>query len=299
MDVNGDGKLDVLSGSYSRHDQDMAGLFQVLHGEGEGRYRPAEVLKGTDGEPLLLPRKGTAESDEILVRICTRPTAVDFDGDGHLDIVSGNFEGTFYLFKGEGAGKYSPQATPLVDRRGKHLRVDMHSDPVFFDWDGDGDQDLFSGSAMGGVMLAKNVGTPGAPAYDGFVTLLPGVDDHGVQGGGVTPDDSHLIGPGSATRVWVDDVNGDGKADLLVGDSTTLILPAEGVSLEEARERYAVLKEREAQVWSMPPNAAELSDEEKESLQQEQMKRYEELDKELKKVVDRQMTGFVWVYHRK
>ena len=34
-------------------DNDMAGLFQVLYGKGDGTFRKAEVLKGTDGKPLI------------------------------------------------------------------------------------------------------------------------------------------------------------------------------------------------------------------------------------------------------
>jgi hypothetical protein len=32
----------------------MAGLFQVLYGKADGTFRGAEVLKGTDGEPLII-----------------------------------------------------------------------------------------------------------------------------------------------------------------------------------------------------------------------------------------------------
>ena len=111
MDLNGDGNIDILSGSYSRMDEDMAGLFQVLWGADAGTFKKAEVLKGTDGEPLLLqrtkPRKiwgFTISKDKgnSTDKICTRPTAVDLDGDGKLDIVSGNFAGSFAVFAGEG-----------------------------------------------------------------------------------------------------------------------------------------------------------------------------------------------------
>ena len=62
MDIDGDGHLDILSGSYSRMDKDMAGLFQVLYGKADGTFRKAEVLKGTDGEPLIIPIKGRRRS---------------------------------------------------------------------------------------------------------------------------------------------------------------------------------------------------------------------------------------------
>ena len=153
MDLNGDGSLDILSGSYSRMDKDMAGLFQVLYGKPDGTYRKAEILKGTDGEPLIIPIKG---EDQWIEKICTRPFAVDWDGDGKLDLVVGNFAGTFYWFKGEGKGKFRPKAE--IIRNGKEpLRIQgHHSDPFVIDWDGDGVLDLLSGSSEGGVQWAKN-----------------------------------------------------------------------------------------------------------------------------------------------
>ena len=77
--------------------QDMAGLFHVLYGKGDGTFRRAEVLKGTDGEPLIIPLNGRQMTENI----CTRPFAVDWDGDGHRS-GRGNFSGTFYWFKGQG-----------------------------------------------------------------------------------------------------------------------------------------------------------------------------------------------------
>ena len=43
MDIDGDGIPDIISGSYSRQDRDMAGLIQVLYGKGDGTFRKAEV----------------------------------------------------------------------------------------------------------------------------------------------------------------------------------------------------------------------------------------------------------------
>ena len=210
MDLNGDGNIDILSGSYSRMDQDMAGLFQVLWGTNDGTFKKAEVLKGTDGEPLLLHRTKTRKIWGITIsrdkgnltdKICTRPTAVDLDGDGKLDIVSGNFAGSFAVFAGEGKGRFAPKPKMLTEK-GARITVDGHSDPFFVDWDADGDLDLISGSSMGGVFLCTNRGSAKQPQFSQPTVLVPAV---GHQGGETRLGDAHLMGPQTATRVWVDD----------------------------------------------------------------------------------------------
>lgn len=271
----------------------MAGLFQVLWGEEGGGLRAAEPLKGSDGQLLLLPGAG---DDGIVSRICTRPTAVDHDGNGTLDIVSGNFGGTFVYFAGTGPGAFAPDGVVLKDRHGEELSVDGHSDPVFYDWDGDGDLDLLSGCMSGGVYLATNQGSRTEPAYDAFVTLVLSAGRSGALNWRVTADDSHLKMPQNDTRIWVDDVDGDGKADLLVGDSATVITPAEGLSVAEAQAKYDELMKRQAEIFSGIEYGEEGPSEEQ---MEEQMKRYGELEAELAKVVVQESTGFVWLYKRR
>jgi len=67
VDLDGDGNRDILSGSYSRQQKEMAGLFQVLYGKSDGTYRKAEVLKGTDGEPLIIPLNDQPMTENICV----------------------------------------------------------------------------------------------------------------------------------------------------------------------------------------------------------------------------------------
>ena len=128
MDVNKDGINDILSGSYSRNGPTMAGLVQVLYGKKDGSFKKAEALNGTDKEPLIIPISG---DDEQVKNICTRPTAVDWDHDGDLDLVVGNFEGTFFLFQGEGDGKFAPKPEQIMTESGSALQVaGAHSDPA-------------------------------------------------------------------------------------------------------------------------------------------------------------------------
>jgi hypothetical protein len=288
VDIDGDGHLDILSGSYSRMEKEMAGLFQVMYGNPDGTFRKAEVLKGTDGKPLIIPLNGQPMTENI----CTRPFAVDWDGDGHLDLVVGNFSGTFYWFKGEGKGKFRP--TPeVIKSGGAPLRIQgHHSDPFVVDWDGDGALDLISGSSDGGVQWARNRAGKGKPPDLAPFEWLIKPGRH-IEYGQLLSEEE-LTGPTSATRVWVADVNGDGKLDLLVGDSVTLIAPAKGVRPEEFKKKFAA--------WQKAVESAQrdLSGETGDAAQRQ--KASEEFNKvynQRTEFMKEERTGFVWLYLQK
>ncbi|MEK7468574.1 MAG: VCBS repeat-containing protein [Planctomycetota bacterium] len=286
MDLNGDGKVDILSGSYSRDEGDMAGLFQVLWGVEGGGFKAPAVLNGTDGQPLII-----ADDDDI-PRICTRPTAVDLNGDGKLDIVSGNFAGTFAFFPGEGEGRFAPKHTLLTGADGASLNVDDHSDPFFVDWDGDGDLDLLSGSASGGVSLFVNLGSKKEAKFGKPVALVPAVEN---EPSGARMGDEWLKGPQSDTRVWADDLNGDGKLDLLIGDSVTLVYPAAGLEVAQAREKLAEWSARMEKAGAALRAGGGPTAEDKKKYQEE----WQKLRKERETIVREDSTGFVWVMYRK
>jgi len=289
VDLDGDGHRDILSGSYSRMQREMAGLFQVLHGKADGTFRPAEVLKGTDGEPLIIPTKGQEQMTE---NICTRPFAVDWDADGHLDLVVGNFSGTFYWFKGQGKGKFPPRPE-MIKVGDSPLRIaGAHGDPFVIDWDGDGDLDVLSGSSNGGVEWAENrAGKGKAPELSQFRPLIkPGAPiRHGQP-----LSEADLTGPTHATRVWVDDVNSDGKLDLLVGDSVTLIAPAKGLGGEEFKKKLAE--------WEEASNAATAAQQSVDGPEKARAKARAEFSRvyaRRNEFMHEEMTGFVWLYLQK
>jgi VCBS repeat protein len=288
VDIDGDGHLDILSGSYSRMDQDMAGLFQVLYGKGDGTFRKAEVLKGTDGQPLIIPAD---REKQLTEKICTRPFAVDWDGDGHLDLVVGNFSGTFYWFKGQGKGKFLPKPE-LIKAGGSPLRINgAHSDPFVIDLDGDGALDLVSGSSDGGVYWAKNKAGKGKmPDLEPFRPLIkPGkLVKHGQP-----LRESDLTGPTHATRVWVADVNGDGKLDLLVGDCVTLVSPVKGISDTEFAKKYADW-DKEFQAAQAALNSAR-----DDASRKKATEAYQTLYRQRSEFMHEEMTGFVWLYLQK
>jgi hypothetical protein len=289
VDINGDGIRDILSGSYSRMQQDMAGLFQVLYGTSEGTFRQAEVLAGTDDEPLIIP---LPEPEAVTERICTRPFAVDWNNDGNLDLIVGNFTGTFYWFKGVGKGQFDPKPE-RIDAGNAPLRIEgAHSDPFVVDWDGDGDLDLVSGSSNGGVQWAENrAGKGKLPELVSFETLI---EPASTTEYGQPLSESDLKRPSSSTRVWADDVNGDGKLDLLVGDSVTLIAPLGGLTNEEFKQKFA-----DWQKAIQAASAALSNPPQDEAARAKAFEEYRKLYEKKAEFMDEEMTGFVWLYLRK
>jgi len=290
VDLDDDGRRDILSGSYSRMEQSMAGLFQVLWGQPDGTFKKAVTLSGNDGKPLI-PVEGDSRS--IWIRnICTRPFAVDWDGDGHLDLVVGNFAGTFYLFKGQGKGKFLPKPEELK-AGDKPLKIEgYHSDPFVVDWDGDGDLDLLSGSSEGGVQWAENRAGPGKPPQLGLFRPLIKHGPQVVWGQILREED--LKWPLNCTRVWVDDFNSDGKLDVLVGDLAILISPAGNLTETEFKKKFAA--------WNKALNEAStqrnsaVNDDKK---QTEAQQRVQELYSQRSDFMKEDRTGFVWLYLQK
>ncbi len=279
-DLDGDGRPDLLCGS----NMDVAGgtiqgHMYALMGKGKGFDKP-KILQGNAGRPLAMG----AGAANPLANTASVPTTVDIDGDGHLDIVSGNTEGTFYLFKGLGKGSFEQQPSALKGSDGP-LKVMMNSSPAFVDWDGDGDQDLLSGSGLGGVYLFANTGTLEAPLFAESVTLveMPAFSLMPPMG---LPK---VLGPGVHTRVWAGDRNGDGKPDLLVGDKTTLAIPARGVSDERATEAYQAFTAALADLAKSAPNSAVDP-----NAATKWMAKVKALEKTRDKVVRKVETGLVW-----
>jgi hypothetical protein len=267
----------------------MAGLFQVLWGQSDGTFKKAEALKGTDGEPLIIPVEG---EQDIVEGICTRPTAVDWDGDGDLDLVVGNFSGSFYVFIGEGGGTFQPQPEP-IQTGDERLKISgAHSDPFVVDWDGDGDLDLLSGSSGGGAFWAENTAGKGhTPELKPFQTLIKSAQK--VEYGKPLSEDD-LVGPAHASRVWVDDVNEDGKLDILVGDNVTLISPAEGLSDAEFEDKFA-----DWQKAIQEASTAQRDESTDEEQRKEARKRLRELYEKRAEFMKEERTGFVWLYRQK
>ncbi|MCA9213330.1 MAG: VCBS repeat-containing protein [Planctomycetales bacterium] len=299
MDWNKDGKLDILSGCYWTEDSD-SGHIQLLAGQGPLEYADAESV--TDAEDALLTNfdlsKVEGNSQHQMKTICTQQHAVDYDGDGDLDLVVGCFADSFFYYENTGQEGVPKLAKPveLPERSPEY-----HAAPHLVDWDNDGDLDLLSGTVNGGVVWSRNVGTRQKPVWSAFATLIktptpstsPANDDDALQ-------------PSRASRIWATDWNGDGKLDLLLGDAA-LVQPKQAEKSEDEiaaikakmteyresarplREQMRELRREGAKIDA--PEIVEIRNQLKE-LSQESLT----LSRSLRATQPAERTGFVWLY---
>ncbi len=238
MDLNDDGHLDIVSGCYTGKGlKVMHAPVYVLYGKGEGDYAKPVALKTAEDRHLVLTDTPNAPRTR---HICTEPFAIDWDQDGDLDFVIGNFEGTFLLATNVGTKKepkFTGEPILLKSAKGEPLKIEgMHSAPHLVDFDGDGDFDLLSGSTTGGVQISKNnPGDDGVPSFGDFEELIPGP---AKRLSGILPRDTE-VPPSTCTRLWVTDYDGDGALDILLGDLVRFSTPKVDVSLEETKKLEA------------------------------------------------------------
>jgi VCBS repeat protein len=165
VDFDGDGPLDIVTGI---EDWSFYGWDDAWNEKGEWRNGPLHgfVLlhrnTGTTAMPQYAPPvKIEAGGKPIDVFGSPSPNFEDFDGDGDLDLLCGEFLDGFTYFENVGSQTKPRYAAGrrLKDGRGAPLTMDLQMIvPIAFDWDKDGDFDLIVGDEDGRVALLENTG---------------------------------------------------------------------------------------------------------------------------------------------
>ena len=163
-DYDGDGRVDLVVGI---GDWTAYGWDNAFNARGEWTRGPLHgyvyLLRnlGAAGEPKYdKPVRVRAGGKPIDVFGMPSPNLADFDGDGDLDIVCGEFVDKLTYFENVGARKaprYAAGRFLLHD--GRPMRMDLCMiTPVAVDWDADGDVDLVVGQEDGRVALIEHTG---------------------------------------------------------------------------------------------------------------------------------------------
>jgi hypothetical protein len=165
VDYDGDGALDLVTGI---EDWSYYGWDDAWNAQGNWSNGPLHgfVLlhrnAGSTAEPKYEPPvKVEAGGRPVDTYGCPSPNFEEFDGDGDLDLLCGEFLDGFTYFQNIGTRRMPRYAadTRLKRPDGSPLKMDLEMIvPVAFDWDRDGDFDLIVGDEDGRVALVENVG---------------------------------------------------------------------------------------------------------------------------------------------
>lgn len=173
VDYDGDGQQDIMVGA---DDWGYYGWDDGFDETGKWKRGPLHgnvyILRntGTNFEPEYEePFRLQAGGKDVNVYGNPQPNMADFDGDGDLDLICGEFLDGFTYFENIG------NRTDPVYSTGRYLvegenRIHMHVQmitPSAIDWDKDGDVDIICGDEDGRVALVENTGTirKGQPAF--------------------------------------------------------------------------------------------------------------------------------------
>ena len=222
MDWDKDGDLDLIVG-----DEDG----RVAFIENTGKFT-------ADHTPQFLPpRYFQQEADDLKCGALATPVGFDWDGDGDMDIISGNTAGYLVFFEnlsGPGVEKPKWAAPKLLEADGKVIRLTAGANGSIqgpaeakwgyttlsvADWDGDGLPDLIVNSILGQVVWYRNIGTRKSPKLAAAQPIE--VEWDGAQPalayGWQRPAGKALLTQWRTTPVAVD-WNRDGLMDLVMLD---------------------------------------------------------------------------------
>lgn len=205
LDLDNDGDRDLVVSpsalSLSRN------LFSVFY------YRNS----GGDAAPVFEQQQEDLFQDRMIdLGEGAYPVAFDHDGDGLMDLVVGNYGyyidpeignvGKLALLRNTGTATEPAFEFVTDDYMGLSTSgIGTLMYPAFADVDGDGDQDMYLGDALGRIHFYRNVGT-GAEAQFQLAQAI--IDD--ALGNDLD------VGQNAAPQFF--DVDGDGLLDLLIGE---------------------------------------------------------------------------------
>jgi hypothetical protein len=202
-DFDGDGKKDIIAGEFL----DKLTWFRNIGTKKTPKFAEGTYLRDEDGEIIRMH-----------VEMIT-PTAVDFDGDGHIDLLVGDEDGRVAFIKNTGkTRKRAPvfKKPVYLKQKAHYVKFGALSTPYSVDWDGDGNPDIIAGNSAGNICFIKNIYGTSNPEWAEPVLLQVNGKDIRIMAG----KNGSIQGPAEEkwgyTTLSVADWDNDGKLDIIV-----------------------------------------------------------------------------------
>ncbi len=215
-DFDGDGLYDLLFGISDWRDYGWDNAFDAegnwTRGPIHGYVYWAKNVGSQDNPQYEKAVKIDADGRPIDVFGCPSPNLVDWDQDGDLDLICGEFMDGITFFENIGSRTEPKYAKgEYLRSEGHPIRMDLQMlQVVVFDWDQDGDVDIIVGQEDGRVAWIENRGM----GFDGIPVLSPPK---------FFKQRAHELKCGALTTPCSVDWDGDGDEDLICGNTAGYI----------------------------------------------------------------------------
>ncbi len=162
-------------------DWDADGDADLIVGQEDGRVAFLECT-GFDQQAAVprfeLPVFFQQQADQVKVGILNTPSAVDWDGDGDADLISGDSAGYLHFIENLGGNPTRWGLPSMLAAGGQRIRIQAgengsiqgpaeakwgYTVPAAGDFNGDGLPDIVINSIWGEVLWYRNIGTRGEP----------------------------------------------------------------------------------------------------------------------------------------